>query len=233
MAEMNSGPASTTEKIVPPMHDAYYKARKLYIFFSLLLFGSELIGLVGIDIKKVIEYITKIEVKDFKNPRALAWGYFFLWTYSAIRFGIEWSQVELNRRKNIASKWDLWVTHSIAIIAGIVWGVQHISDYQLAKAPLEFLLPFFVGLLLPLILNFYERSKQDKFSEKLKKRYKAIFIVLCITALVFTLTYILLFIKNISLITILALTGAFLIGLVKNALDRAFPFSISSDSESE
>jgi hypothetical protein len=229
MTEMDLGPASTTEEAVPQIHDAYYKARKLFIIFSLLLLSNEL---VGFKISKVNFIGIEAEIK-LKNPEALIWGYLILWAYSAIRFAIEWFQIDSNRRKFRTSKWDLWVTISVAIVAFTVLVTQQIENFQLAKAPLEFLLPFFVGLTLPLIFNFWERSKQDMFTKKRQKRYKMIFIVLCITAPVLTLVYFILFINNISLIAILALLSGFIIGMWKNSLDGRFPFTASPDTKEE
>lgn len=229
MAEkMDRGSTSATENISPPMHDAYYRARKLYIFFSLLLFGHELIGLVGIDIKEILKNLAKIGSGDFKNPGALVVGYFFLWVYSAVHFGIEWRQVAQDRRKVVPSKWDFWLTHSIAITAVTLWGTQRISGFQVAKEPLPFLLPFLVGLIVPLIFNFWKRSTLDEFDENQKKGYYITFIVLSITAPVLTVGYFLFFIDNLSLITILSLVGAFIIGMIKNALDGMPPFPSSS-----
>jgi uncharacterized Tic20 family protein len=232
MTEVNTGPASTTEKVIPPMHDAYHKARKLFIFFSLLLLSNELTGVLGVDIKEILKDVNffgiKIGEKSLENPVVLVAGYLILWGYSAIRYFIEWFQVDLDRRKGRASKWDLWVTLSVAITAGIIWVTQQITEVQVAKVPLEFLLPFFVGLIVPLILNFKERSKQDKFGEKQKKRYKITFIVLFIIVPVLTLIYLILFFdKILSLIAILSLIGAFIIGMLKNALDGITPFSPS------
>ena len=49
----------TGKKNVPPMHDAYYKARKLYVVFSLLLFINEFAGIVDI---KITDIINKVNI---------------------------------------------------------------------------------------------------------------------------------------------------------------------------
>jgi len=225
------------KKIVPPMHDAYHKARKQFIFYSLLLLSNELTGALGIDIKDVIKNVNffgiKIDPKALENPVVLLVGYAILWGYSAIRYFIEWFQIDFNRRESRASKWDFWVNLSVFITAVVIWITQQITDDLVIKKPLEFLLPFFVGLIAPLIFNFLQRSKDDSFDKKRKKRYKIIFVVLCITAPALTLVYLLLFINNISFIAILSLAGALIIGMLKNALDGITPFSPSPATKLE
>jgi len=212
----------------PPMHDAYYRARKLYIFFSLLLFSHELIGLGGVDIKDVIKGFLKkaanIEVGEFTSPGALVAGYFFLWAYSFVHFVIEWHQAPKDRIKAVASKWDRRLTHSIAIIALTVLGIQQEPDFQVAKRPLEFLLPFFFGLFVPFIAIFWKRSTFVDFNDKGKKRYNIKLIVLFIITSLITVGlavgYLLLFNDNLSFIVFISLAGGFFIGMItKDALN--------------
>ena len=158
--------------------------------------------------------------------------YFFIWAYSLARFLIEWRQVDQDRRKADASRWDFWLTHFVAIAALTLWGVQRISGIRVAKEPLKPLLPFLVGLIVPFIIDSWKKSEGNNFDEKKKKRYKITSLVLFITAfaLMVVNVYLVLFIeKKFSFILIPALVGAFSIGwIIKNILEGIPPSSPSS-----
>lgn len=135
---------------IPPLSEAYQKARRNYGFFSAILAAWELIGVNIIEIQAGAAKVT------FKSPHAVPYILIVLVLYFSFRITNEWLQCHPMRRSNKASIFDFRVAHLLGATSIIIYGLQVFLELQIAdtiasllmtKINIKLLVYIFLGML--------------------------------------------------------------------------------------
>lgn len=112
---------------IPEFPESYHKARKQYGLYSALLMAWELLGL------RLSE--TPLSNINFtiKSPQAAPFVLIALIVYFCFRTIIEWHQTSKKRRLQPASKIDFLISHIIASLAILLFGIQRLLQIQIAN----------------------------------------------------------------------------------------------------
>jgi cation transport ATPase len=136
---------------VPEFGKAYEYARQAYGLSSGLLIAWELIGIKFSDTPLENLHVT------LQSPQAIPYVLIALVAYFAFRITVEWYQTDQRRRQLLASKFDFWVAHAIAVTSLLLYGIQALLQFQLAnKIKPPTLAAFFLGWLLGPLWPFYK-----------------------------------------------------------------------------
>ena len=121
---------------IPPLTDAYHKARRQQGLFSAILIFWEYVG-IKIGEKEAQHVTTKLPQTDLKitilNQEAIPLIIFLLVIYFSVRLFIEWLQCDPQRREYYAFKFDLRMSFSLAFIAIAAYIFQQLSEIRIAE----------------------------------------------------------------------------------------------------
>ncbi|MCP4459294.1 MAG: hypothetical protein GY816_14935 [Cytophagales bacterium] len=158
MAESNSAPAF--------FHDAYYKARRWLGVYSGLLFVWTVIGLKFDENKPLIANLILKNPENQQNAIPVALTILIL--FYSFRFHNEWKQANSERKELGPSKEDRAFTISMAVGSMIVFLINIIFDWDIAKYWKLILTPSLAFLILintPLVkvpYNYFVYRKGNK-----------------------------------------------------------------------
>ncbi|MEP6699436.1 MAG: hypothetical protein ABJB09_06865 [Verrucomicrobiota bacterium] len=146
---------------IPPLGEAYRRARRAYGLTSAILMAWELVGiqLGGVPVEHVRLWL--------KSPEAALYMLIALILYFGVRLSIEWYQNDIRRRELPASRRDFVMSHTIAIAAVALYGFQTFAGLQLAdivtvKEPLIFIVVILFSLLIDNCIRRWRRDQNAK-----------------------------------------------------------------------
>ena len=151
--------------------------------------------LIGVRVKNEPFSNFKIELL---SPEALPFVFITLILYYGTRYKIEWHQSSEERRLLKASRIDYWLSHGIAILTILVFGVQRLTKVQIAGTSFLAAVSFTIFFLSIALYIFWISSRArninaSKNSQHTKTFYKSLrsyaWFLLVIIILFWTLNY--------------------------------------------
>ena len=116
------------------MSESYHKARRQFGFFSSLLLAWEFVGIKPVGEAITFKFMSNDNAFTINHPEVIPIVILILVIYFGIRYAIEWSQCDSERRLLRASKIDFYLAYIIGFASILVFGSQELlADFSLAN----------------------------------------------------------------------------------------------------